>query len=130
MELSASIRERISEGFEEYGLTIPQFYISDVILSYDDPNFKRMKEHHTIAVQTKMTEVEATLTATHRKITTEEQETEIARREAERKLIAAQAEVQKAYAEVSETWAQAATEAAVWSAISSDFESEWRPQAM
>lgn len=97
-ELSEGLRNNILAGFEEYGLTIPQFYITEILLPEDDPNFRRLREIHTVAVQTKMAEAEATVTAARRQIELERQqtETEIAKREAERKLIEAQAEAQAA----------------------------------
>ena len=46
-KLSAALRQNIIPGFEEYGLTIPQFYVTNVLLPENDPNFRRMKELHT-----------------------------------------------------------------------------------
>lgn len=107
--LSEVLRLRIVPGFEEYGLTIPQFYITNVMLPENDPNFKRMKELHTISFQTRMiqaealvrsaqADAEAEVTAARRKIEMEKQttETEVAKREAERELIKAQTEAQAA----------------------------------
>lgn len=107
--LSETMRQSIIGGFEEYGLTIPQFYITNVALPEDDPNFKRMKELHTISFQTRMiqaealvrsaqADAEAEVTAARRKIEMEKQltETEVAKREAERDLIRAQADAQAA----------------------------------
>ena len=106
-ELSASLREKILPGFEEYGLTIPQFYLTTVVLPEDDQNFRRLRELHTIDLQTRMAaaearvrtaqaKAEADVTAAKRQIELERQttQTEIARREAERKMIEAQAEAQ------------------------------------
>jgi membrane protease subunit (stomatin/prohibitin family) len=108
-ELSEILRRKIIPGLEEYGLTIPQFYVSTINLPESDPNFKRLRELHTISLQTKMAEAEATvrtaqaeaqasITAAQRKIALEEQttETEIAKRAAERELIEAQAKAQAA----------------------------------
>jgi membrane protease subunit (stomatin/prohibitin family) len=97
-DLSEELRNRILDGFEEYGLTIPQFFISEIVLPEEDPNFKRLRELHTVAIQTRMAEAEAGITAARRQIELERQqtETEIAKREAERKLIEAQAEAQAA----------------------------------
>ena len=107
--LSEIMRQSIIGGFEEYGLTIPQFYITNIALPENDPNFKRMKELHTVSFQTRMIQVEALVksaqadaeaevTAARRKIEMERQltETEVAKREAERDLIRAQAEAQAA----------------------------------
>lgn len=116
--ISASLREKIKVGFEEYGLTVPQLYVTSVVLPENDPNFKRIRELHTIVLQTRVIQAEATVKtaeaaskAQYRKA--EEQaaaaveaarreaemqrqmtQTEVARREAERKVIEAQAEAQ------------------------------------
>ena len=106
-QLSEVLRQSIVPGFEEYGLTIPQFYITNVALPENDPNFRRMKELHTVSFQTRMiqaealvksaqADAEAEITAARRKIELEKQltETEVAKREAERDLIRAQADAQ------------------------------------
>lgn len=116
--ISENLRAKILPGFEEYGLTIPQFYVTNVVLPEDDPNFKRIRDLHTITLQTRMIQAEATvktakaqsetmyrtaeeqskaaIEAARRQAELERQttETEIARREAERRLIEAQAEAQ------------------------------------
>ena len=107
--LSEVLRKAIVPGFEEYGLTIPQFYITNIALPENDPNFKRMKELYTVSFQTRMiqadalvksahADAEATVAAAERKAELERQttETEVARRAAERDLIRAQAEAQAA----------------------------------
>lgn len=108
-ELSGILRERLVPGFEEYGLTIPQMYVTTIVLPENDPNFKKIRELHTISFQKRMVEAEteirtakaaaeAEVTAAQRQIELERQatETEIARREAERRVIEAQAEAQAA----------------------------------
>ena len=119
-DLSEELRECITYGFEEYGLTIPQFYLTNIVLPESDPNFKRLRELHTITLQKRMAsaeaevrssqaesravymkaeaEAEARIKVAQRGAILEEQttETEIARREAERKLIQAQADAQAA----------------------------------
>ncbi len=116
--ISESLRNKILPGFEEYGLTIPQFYVTNVVLPENDPNFKRIRELHTITLQSKIIQAEANvktaqaqgetqyrtaqeqskaaIETAHREVELQRQltETEIARREAERKIIEAQAEVQ------------------------------------
>lgn len=116
--ISESLRKAILPGFEEYGLTIPQFYVTNVVLPEDDPNFKRIRELHTITLQTRIYQAEATvktaqaqsetmyrtaqeqsaaaIEAARREAELQHQmtETEVAKREAERKVIAAQAEAQ------------------------------------
>lgn len=107
--LSELLRAKIVPGFEEYGLTIPQFYITNIALPENDPNFKRMRELHTVSFQTRMAqaealvksaqaEAEAEVTAARRKIELERQitATEIAKSEAEREIIRAQADAQAA----------------------------------
>ena len=117
-DISATLRAKLLPGFAEYGLTIPQFYVTHIVLPDDDPNFKRIRELHTVMLQTRMYQAEATvktvqaqseasyrtaqeeskaaITAAQRKVVLEQQttETELARREAERKLIHAQADAE------------------------------------
>ena len=117
-DISAALREKLLPGFAEYGLTIPQFYVTHIVLPEDDPNFKRIRELHTVMLQTRMYQAEATvktvqaqseasyrtaqeeskaaITAAQRKVVLEQQttETELARREAERRLIHAQADAE------------------------------------
>jgi len=120
-QLSEAIRLKLLPAFEEYGLTIPQFYITTVVLPENDPNFKRLRELHTIDLQKRMAEAEAEVRSTQAAskasyMTAEAEaeakikaaqrgailegqttETEIARREAERELIKAQAVAQAAH---------------------------------
>ncbi len=119
-ELAEELKNKIAPGFEEYGLTIPQFYLTNIVLPESDPNFKRLRELHTITLQKRMAaaeaevrtsqaqskvsymtaeaEAEAKIKAAQREAILEGQstETEIAKREAERKLIQAQADAQAA----------------------------------
>lgn len=106
-ELSGILGEKIAIGFEEYGLTIPQFYLTTIVFPETDPNFKRLRELHSISLQTRMIKAEATVrtaraqaeaevTAAERETELERQttQTEVAKREAERKIIGAQAEAE------------------------------------
>ena len=106
-ELSEVLHKAILPGFEEYGITIPQFYLTTVVLPEDDPNFKRIRELHTIAFQVRLAKAEAQVrsaqalaeadvTASRRVAELERQttETEVLRREAERKVLEAQAEAE------------------------------------
>ena len=116
--ISDKLRDAILPGFEEYGLTLPQFYVTSIVLPEDDPNFKRIRELHTITLQTRMAQAEATVKTAQAQSqaqyrTAEEQskaaieaarrqavleaettKTEQARREAERTVIEAQAAAQ------------------------------------
>lgn len=107
--LSMALKAKIVPGFEEYGLTIPQFYVTTIVLPEEDFNFKRLRELHTISIQkgmisaeadikTTQAAAEARIKAAQREAILEGQttETEIARREAERRLIQAQADAQAA----------------------------------
>lgn len=58
-ELSVLLRESIVPGFEEYGLTVPQFFLTSVVLPESDPNFKKIRDLHTIAIQKKVAEAES-----------------------------------------------------------------------
>lgn len=46
MSLSGALRERINATLDEYGLTMPEFYVSRIVTPDDDPNFRRMKEQY------------------------------------------------------------------------------------
>lgn len=116
--ISSRLQEKIIPGFEEYGLTVPQFYVTNVVLPEDNPDFKRIRELHTITLQTRIIQAEATVKVAqaqsetqyktaqeqsksvielaHREAELQRQqtETEILKREAERKIIAAQAEAE------------------------------------
>lgn len=107
--LSEGLRKRLLPGFEEYGLTIPQFYISNLALPENDPNFRRLRELHTVSFQTRMlraealvksarAEAEAGVVAAERAVALEHEttETEVTKRAAERDLIRAQTEAQAA----------------------------------
>ncbi len=120
--LSEALRVKILPGFEEYGLTIPQFYITNILLPDPrlDNNIKRLQELHTITLQKRMAEAEAELRTSQAQsresyLTAEAEsnarikaaqrvailegqttETEIERQKAERELIAAQAKAQAA----------------------------------
>lgn len=119
-ELSDALRAKVVPGFEEYGLTIPQFFLTNIVLPESDPNFRRLRELHTISLQKRMAQAEAEVKTSQAEsrasyMTAEAEaeakikvaqrgailegqttETEIARREAERKLIQAQADAQAA----------------------------------
>ncbi len=46
MELSEALRIRINEKLQEYGLSMPEFFVSRIVTPDDDPNFRRMKEQY------------------------------------------------------------------------------------
>jgi membrane protease subunit (stomatin/prohibitin family) len=108
-EISEVLKSKIVPGFEEYGLTIPEFFLTTIVLPEDNPNFKRLKELQTVLLQTRMARAEATvktaeaqaeaeITAARRQVEMERQTTatEVAKREAERKVIGAEAEAEAA----------------------------------
>lgn len=97
-DLSTALREKVSAGFEEYGLMVPQFYVVNVALPDDnDPNFKIIKKLHTERLRLAEEKYEANMVAARRQQVLEQQTTELemARFEAEKKRIAAQAEADK-----------------------------------
>ncbi len=46
MELSEALRVRINETLDDYGLTMPEFYVGRILTPDDDPNFRKMKEQY------------------------------------------------------------------------------------
>lgn len=107
--LSHALGKKVSAGFEEYGLWVPQFYVTTVLLPEEDPNFQKIRQLQTVSFQTQLLKAEAqvktvqadeeaAVVVARRQLELERQttETEIARKEAERRIIAAQAEAQAA----------------------------------
>ena len=89
-EISKVLRNKMIGVFEEYGLTIPQFYVTNVVLPEGDQNFKELREFHALSFKTRSEK------AKREKVLEEETtKTEIAKREAERQVIAAKAEAEE-----------------------------------
>ena len=44
--ISAGLREAINPDLAEYGLTMPEFYVSNILTPDDDPSFRRMKQQY------------------------------------------------------------------------------------
>lgn len=104
-ELSDALRVRISPKFEEYGLSIPQFYITNIALPEDDKNFKDIK---------------ALISQAYIGVKTEEVQTSIAEAARQRKVVEEQTEAQlrmiRAQAEAEAVKAKGMAEAAVMQA--------------
>ena len=111
-QLSEILRNKIMLGFEEYGLTIPQFYLTTVVLPEDNPNFRKIRDLYTVSLQKKMAQAEAEvrsaqakaeadIVAARREAELEKQttQTEVLKREAERQVVEAQAKAQAMKAE-------------------------------
>ncbi len=112
MSLSHALQQRINTGLADYGLTMPEFFVSRIVTPDDDPNFRRLKEQYAEQYlnirqeQIRKSEAEA---AAQRKFV----EAETAAR---LKIIAAQGEAEalktQRFAEAEAYQAQAAAEAA------------------
>lgn len=97
-EFSEALKEKIKPKFEEYGLTIPEFYVTNVVLPEDDINFRKIRELLSKAyLGVREAEVDADIEKAKRKKVLEEQTTEIekAKFEAEKTRIAAEARANK-----------------------------------
>ena len=94
--LSGELRRCIVPGFEEYGLTIPELFVTTVSLPEGDKNFQEIRDLHTTALQQKKAEKDAAIIAAQRQalLEAETTKTELARRQAERDLIKAQTDAQ------------------------------------
>lgn len=116
--ISDHLREKMLPGFEEYGLTVPQFYVTNIVLPDDDPNFQSIRDLHLVNLKKREYQAVADMKVAQAESetlyrTAEEKsqaaieearrdaelqrqltETEIAKRAAERKIIEAQAEAQ------------------------------------
>ena len=79
MSLSGALRERINAALDEYGLTMPEFYVSRIVTPDDDPNFRRMKEQYAeqslLVRQENIRKAEAEAAEMHMKGYTYQQET-------------------------------------------------------
>lgn len=42
--ISSNLKNVLNETFDEYGLIIPEFYITNILTPDDDPNFRRLKQ--------------------------------------------------------------------------------------
>lgn len=60
---SEALRKPINEGFEEYGLTMPQFYVLTVNLPENDNNFRKFRELHSLTLEKRVMEAETELIA-------------------------------------------------------------------
>lgn len=108
LALSKALGAHVSAGFAEYGLTVPEFYITNVVLPEEDPNFRRLRELQTVTMQTRLAraeaevrtaqaQTEAEITAAQRQIEVERQTTatQAERMTAERELMRTRFEAEK-----------------------------------
>lgn len=90
LRLSEALKERINTSLADYGLTMPEFYVSRVVTPDDDPNFRKMKEQYAeqylLVRQEKIRQVEATAAAERKAVE--------AQTEARMKIIGAQGDAE------------------------------------
>ena len=87
--LSEGLKKVIEPGFVEYGLEIPQLYVSTVLLPEDDPKLQQIRELHSLSFDVRMKEAERA------KILQEETtKTEVSKAQAQRKIIEEQAKAE------------------------------------
>lgn len=60
---SEALKKPINEGFEEYGITMPQFYVLTVNLPENDNNFRKFRELHSLTLEKRVMEAETELIA-------------------------------------------------------------------
>lgn len=75
IDISNEIREKLLPSFEEYGLTLPEFYITNISLPEDDPYFQRIKELQTASLRAQEYQTEASVETERRKAEFERQTT-------------------------------------------------------
>lgn len=94
-ELSDILVKNIRPGFEEYGLTIPQFYINNILLPENDANFNKARELHAFTFQAKYAKARAEAEAAARTAQIEaDAATKVAQAEASASVTAAQRQVE------------------------------------
>ena len=90
--LSETLRARVSARFEEYGICVPEFYVTNVALPEDDRNFKEIKNLISAAyIGVKSEEVKANIASASRERQIIEEQTK-----AQLELIRAQGEAEAA----------------------------------
>ena len=97
-QLAKPLHEKINAGMEEYGLTVPEFYITNVALPEDDPNYKRIKSLMASSyLGVKEAELEATLIAARRAAVLETEQALTAKKQMElqRDILSSQAAAQQ-----------------------------------
>ncbi len=96
--LSDVLKRSITPGFEEYGLTVPEFYVTTVVLPVGDENYENIRQLHTLSLVKQKAEFDAAVVAAGRQeiLERETTKTEMLRRQAERDLIRAQTDAQAA----------------------------------
>ena len=94
--LSAVLREKVEDGFAEYGLTVPQLYVTHIVLPEDDPNFRRFRELHTVELQKRTYRAESDIETARREaeLARQQTETEIAMQRARRRMIDAEVQAE------------------------------------
>lgn len=45
-EISQYIHQQLNDAFESYGLTLPEFFVTNIATPDDDPNYRRLKQQH------------------------------------------------------------------------------------
>lgn len=90
LRLSEALKERINTSLADYGLTMPEFYVSRVVTPDDDPNFRKMKEQYAeqylLVRQENIRQAEATAAAERKAVE--------AQTEARMKIIGAQGDAE------------------------------------
>ena len=95
-QLSAGLRDKLAEGFEEYGLSVPQLFVTAVALPDDkDENFRIIKKFHTEKLKMRNIEFEKKMALAEQeaKIVKEREALAFAEIEAQRRRIQAQADI-------------------------------------
>lgn len=96
--LSKPMQVKIDEGFDEYGLKVVNFYITDIVLPEDDPKFIKVKDFMSRPyLDIKQAELDANKLAAERNVELEKQRTETVKKqmELERELLQAQLDANK-----------------------------------
>ncbi len=107
--LSAELRQKVSPGFEEYGLFVPQLFVTNVSLPENDENFRKLRQYMADSyLKVKKAEVDAEEAAAQRQKQIEESITalEVARIEAEKAKLGVDVEKYRGFAKADVMHAQ------------------------
>lgn len=71
-ELSESLREKVGSGFEEYGLAVPKFFVTNLYYDKDNPNIEKIIKIRSAKLEKSLAAADAEIIAAKRSVVTEE----------------------------------------------------------
>lgn len=77
MDLSTALRDKINAGIQDYGLDLPEFFVSRIVTPDDDPNYRKLKDQfaqqHLLVREEQIRKIEAEAAAERKAVEAETQ---------------------------------------------------------